>query len=97
MNDIDPPAGNISKGGKVPFRREPACLEAPHLAWRILLRADEVIERKGARSSRGGMAARGACGTRDQQARVAILTQGGVLLAAKNRPEIARVPRDRRF
>jgi hypothetical protein len=34
MNDIDPPAGNISKGGKVPFRREPACLEAPHLAWR---------------------------------------------------------------
>src|SRR5260370_20898416 len=34
MNDIDPPAGKISKRGKVPFRREPACLEAAHLARR---------------------------------------------------------------
>src|SRR5262249_36922952 len=31
----------------------------------------------------GGVAARGACGTRDQQARIAILTQGGVFTDRK--------------
>jgi hypothetical protein len=34
VHKVDPPTGKISKRAKVPFRREPTCLEAAHLARR---------------------------------------------------------------
>ena len=34
MHKVDPPTGKITQRAKVPFRREPACLEAAHLARR---------------------------------------------------------------
>jgi hypothetical protein len=34
MDTVDPSAGQIGEGREVLLRRQPACLEAPHLAWR---------------------------------------------------------------
>ena len=34
VHKVDPPTGKISERGKVPFHREPTCLEAAHLARR---------------------------------------------------------------
>jgi hypothetical protein len=34
VHKVDPATGKITERAKVPFRREPACLEAAHLAWR---------------------------------------------------------------
>ena len=51
MNTVNPSARQIDEGREVPLRRQPACLEATHLAWRCgraggRLAADDPAHRR---------------------------------------------------